>query len=166
MLRVLRPDGDVRQDIDLLVARDTGAQSAKVSRVCDPPGMWCPAGHRFTAPDGVSTHYDTPSRQGVYLCRNSKAVKTIWGAGIKTQPAMRRAARFVYDEKRSGLFGFGFSFSCAFGLEPFVEPAEEEALPEDGVLRLQYPVVFIREDEHFGGDAAELGGIEGHFALR
>jgi len=107
-LRVLRPDGcaqnpdrvaqnpggDVRQDISLLVARDTGAQSAKVSRVCDPPGMWCPAGHRFTAPDGVSTHYDTPSRQGVYLCRNSKAVKTIWGAGIKNAARLMAGCAF------------------------------------------------------------------------
>ncbi len=35
-LRVLRPDGDVRQDIGLLIARDTEAQNAQVSRV------WCP----------------------------------------------------------------------------------------------------------------------------
>ena len=48
-LRVLRPDGraenpdgDVRQDIGLLVARDTAAQSAQVSRVHDSPRMWCP----------------------------------------------------------------------------------------------------------------------------
>ena len=42
------PDGDVRQDIDLLIARDTAAQSAQVSRVLDFPVMWCPSGHRFT----------------------------------------------------------------------------------------------------------------------
>ena len=36
MLRVLRPDGRP-EDADLLVARDTAAQSAQVSRVCDPP---------------------------------------------------------------------------------------------------------------------------------
>jgi len=36
------PDGDVRQDIGLLVARHTAAQSAQVSRVCDPPSIWCP----------------------------------------------------------------------------------------------------------------------------
>ena len=41
-LRVLRPDGDVRQDIGLLIARDTAAQSAQVSRVYDPPGIRCP----------------------------------------------------------------------------------------------------------------------------
>ncbi|WP_290091406.1 hypothetical protein, partial [Duncaniella muris] len=31
------------------IARDTAAQSAQVSRACDPPCIWCPAGHRFTA---------------------------------------------------------------------------------------------------------------------
>ena len=40
--RVLKPDGDVRQDIGLLIARDTAAQSAQVSRVCDPTCIWCP----------------------------------------------------------------------------------------------------------------------------
>ena len=60
-LRVLRPDGDVRQDIGLLIARDTDALSAKVSRVCRLPlHMVSGRGHRFTAPDGGSTHYRTP----------------------------------------------------------------------------------------------------------
>ena len=36
--RVLKPDGDVRQDIGLLIARDTAAHSAQVSRVRDSPG--------------------------------------------------------------------------------------------------------------------------------
>ncbi|WP_303023600.1 hypothetical protein, partial [Duncaniella muris] len=36
------PEGDVRQDIGLLIARDTAALSAKVSRVCDPLCIWCP----------------------------------------------------------------------------------------------------------------------------
>ncbi len=39
--RVLKPDGRP-EDADLLVARDTAAQSAQVSRVCNPPGIWCP----------------------------------------------------------------------------------------------------------------------------
>ena len=53
-LRVLRPDGDVRQDIGLLVARDTAAHSAQVSRVCDPlQHVVSGRGHRFTAPDGM-----------------------------------------------------------------------------------------------------------------
>ena len=34
---VRNPDGDVRQDIDLLIARDTGAPRAQVSRVHDSP---------------------------------------------------------------------------------------------------------------------------------
>ena len=60
-LRVLRPDGDVRQDIGLLIARDTEAQSAQVSRVCDHLlHMVSGRGHRFTAPEGASPHYRTP----------------------------------------------------------------------------------------------------------
>ena len=60
-LRVLRPDGDVRQDIGLLIARDTVAHSAQVSRVCDPLlHMVSGRGHRFTAPEGASPHYRTP----------------------------------------------------------------------------------------------------------
>jgi len=52
------------------------------------------------------------------------------------------------------------------GLEPAVEPAEEEALPHHGVLRLEYPVVLVGIDDHLGGYAAQLGGIEGGHALR
>ncbi|MDE7147507.1 MAG: hypothetical protein K2O20_03865 [Duncaniella sp.] len=44
------PDGDVRQDIDLLVARDTVAHSAQVSRVLDSPVY------------GVRQDTDLPSR--------------------------------------------------------------------------------------------------------
>ncbi|WP_304588545.1 hypothetical protein, partial [Duncaniella muris] len=35
-------EGDVRQDIGLLIARDTAAQSAQVSRVCHSLSIWCP----------------------------------------------------------------------------------------------------------------------------
>ena len=71
-LRVLRPDGraenpdgDVRQDIGLLVARDTGAQSAQVSWVCDTSRhVVSGRGHRFTAPDGVPPYYRTLSGAG------------------------------------------------------------------------------------------------------
>jgi len=87
--RVLKPDGDVRQDIGLLIARDTAAQSAQVSRVCDPtsrgphrsgPGVFSGLrsnlhmvsvrGHRFTAPDGLPALSGTHSHP--VSCRFSK----------------------------------------------------------------------------------------------
>ena len=56
MLRVLRPDGDVRQDIGLLIARDTAAQSAQVSRVYDPPSIRCPVKDTDLPPRMESLH--------------------------------------------------------------------------------------------------------------
>ena len=61
------------------------------------------------------------------------------------------------------LFG-DIGFGC--GLEPAVEPSEEETLPHHGVLRFENPVVFVGVDYHFSRDAAELGGVECHHALR
>ena len=60
----MAPDGDVRQDIGLLVARDTAAQSAQVSRAYNPTlHMVSGRGHRFTAPDGMPHYYrHFPSR--------------------------------------------------------------------------------------------------------
>ena len=50
-------------------------------------------------------------------------------------------------------------------LEPLVEPAEEGALPEQSVLRLDDPVRLVGVDEQLGRDAAELGSIEGSHPL-
>lgn len=60
-------------------------------------------------------------------------------------------------EVRSGLRDGGF--------QPAVEPAEEHALPHDGVLGLENPVVLIGEDQHLGGNSTQTGGVEGHFSL-
>lgn len=60
---------------------------------------------------------------------------------------------------------FGLSF-LSLGLQPAVKPAEEESLPHYSVLRFEYPVVFVREDYHLGGNTAELGCVKCHFALR
>ena len=50
--------------------------------------------------------------------------------------------------------------------QPLIQPAEEDALPQHAVLRLQHPVVLIREDEQFGGDASQLSRIGCRHALR
>ena len=49
--------------------------------------------------------------------------------------------------------------------EPFVEPAEEDALPKKGVLGLLNPVTFVGEDYHFGGYVVETSGVESHLSL-
>lgn len=59
-------------------------------------------------------------------------------------------------------FGFGL---LSLGFQPAVKPAEEESLPHDGVLRLEYPMVFIGEDYHLGWNTTELGCVKRHLAL-
>ena len=51
-------------------------------------------------------------------------------------------------------------------LQIFVKEAEEGALPEDGVLRLEDPVVLIGEYEHLSFKTMHLCGVECHHALR
>ena len=51
-------------------------------------------------------------------------------------------------------------------LQPLIQPAEESALPQDAVLGFQYPVVFVGEDEQFGGHASQFRRIECRHALR
>jgi len=64
---VLRPDGRP-EDADLLVARDTAAQSAQVSRVCNSPlHMVSGRGHRFTVRYGVFPHYRTLSETRYWI---------------------------------------------------------------------------------------------------
>ena len=77
------------------------------------------------------------------------------GGGEGTKKARRRSAArgWIAEE---GLF---------LVFEPAVEPAEEEALPHYGVLGLEYPVVLVGIDYHLGGNATELGGVEGGHAL-
>ena len=50
--------------------------------------------------------------------------------------------------------------------QPAVEPVEETALPEDTVLRLEYPVVFVREYQQFSWYATKFGSVVGTHALR
>ena len=50
-------------------------------------------------------------------------------------------------------------------LQPFIQPAEEGALPEHAILWLQYPVVLIRIDEEFGWNTTHAGCIEGTHTL-
>ena len=38
-------------------------------------------------------------------------------------------------------------------------------MPEEGVLRLEYPVGLFGEDDEFGRDSHHLGGVEGGHAL-
>ena len=45
-------------------------------------------------------------------------------------------------------------------LQPFIQPSEEGALPEHAVLRFEYPVVLVGEDEKFGWDAAQTCCVE------
>ena len=54
---------------------------------------------------------------------------------------------------------------CCLLLEIFVEPAEEGALPEDAVLRLQHPMVFIREKQHLCVYSSHACSREGAFGL-
>lgn len=55
---------------------------------------------------------------------------------------------------------------CAIGwllhlriFQPLVEPAEELALPEHGVLRFGDEMAFVREEEEAAGDSLHLGDI-------
>ena len=50
-------------------------------------------------------------------------------------------------------------------LQPFIQPAEEGALPEHAVLWLQYPVVLVRIDKKLGRDATHTGCIKGAHTL-
>ena len=50
-------------------------------------------------------------------------------------------------------------------LQPLVEPLEVGALPQYTILRTQYPVVLIGEDEQLGRHSAQDGRIEGGHAL-
>src|SRR6185369_2793900 len=45
-------------------------------------------------------------------------------------------------------------------LQIFVEPVEHGVIPQLRVLRLQYPVTFVRKDQKFGVDAFLLHGGE------
>ena len=48
---------------------------------------------------------------------------------------------------------------------PAVEPAEIFAVPEQGVLRFEYPVVLVREDDESGRDSHHLCRIVGCHSL-
>ena len=50
-------------------------------------------------------------------------------------------------------------------LEVLIEPVEVSALPEQGVLWLEYPVIFVWVDEELSWDASELCGVEGSHSL-
>lgn len=50
-------------------------------------------------------------------------------------------------------------------LQPLVEPREESALPQDAILGLQYPMVFIWENEQLSGNAPHASRIERSHAL-
>ena len=50
-------------------------------------------------------------------------------------------------------------------LEVLIEPAEVSALPEQGILRLEHPVIFVWVDEELSWDASELRGVEGGHSL-
>ena len=50
-------------------------------------------------------------------------------------------------------------------LEVLIEPADVGALPEQGVLWLKYPVIFIGVDEELSWNASELCGVEGGHSL-
>ena len=50
-------------------------------------------------------------------------------------------------------------------LEVLIEPAEVGALPEEGVLWLENPVIFIGVDEELSRDTSELCGVEGGHSL-
>ena len=50
-------------------------------------------------------------------------------------------------------------------LEVLIEPAEVGALPEQGILRLEHPVIFIGVDEELSWDTSELCGVEGSHSL-
>lgn len=50
-------------------------------------------------------------------------------------------------------------------LAPAVEPAEVFAVPVEGVLWLENPVVLVGEDDEAGRDAHELGGVVGGHAF-
>ena len=78
-------------------------------------------------------------------------------------PACRVSHDFVLLFLMFSIFG---GISPVRRFEPAVEPAEEYALPQDGVLGLDNPVVLVGEDYHFGRYAAKFGGIECHFTLR
>lgn len=45
-------------------------------------------------------------------------------------------------------------------LQPFVEPVKERTLPENTVLRFEYPVIFIRENQQLCRYPSQLGRIE------
>ena len=49
--------------------------------------------------------------------------------------------------------------------EVLIEPAEVGALPEQGILRLKHPVIFVWVDEELSRDASELCSVEGGHSL-
>lgn len=50
-------------------------------------------------------------------------------------------------------------------LEVLIEPVEVSALPEQSVLWLEYPVIFVWVDEELSWDTSELCGVEGGHSL-
>ena len=65
--------------------------------------------------------------------------------------------------QRGLIFLFGYQ-NVLF--QVFIQPMVESSLPEDTVLWLQHPVVFIREIKEFGIDATKHGSIVSLHALR
>ena len=62
------------------------------------------------------------------------------------------------------LFQLGFRHVQLF-FEPLVEPAEEQTLPQDSILRFENPVVFVGEAEELGFYASQAGCVEGRHGL-
>ena len=50
-------------------------------------------------------------------------------------------------------------------LEVLIKPVEVGALPEQGILRLEHPVIFVWVDKKLSGDASELCSVEGGHSL-
>lgn len=71
-------------------------------------------------------------------------------------PACRVSHDFVLLFLMFSIFG-GISHIRRF--EPAVEPAEEYALPQDGVLGLDNPVVLVGEDYHSAGTPRSLAAL-------
>ena len=68
-------------------------------------------------------------------------------------------------ERTVSVMSSSFARSYRGLLEVLIKPAEVGALPEQGVLWLEYPVIFIWVDEELSWDASELCSVEGSHSL-
>ena len=73
----------------------------------------------------------------------------------------RAPRRRLHEISSLRSFAFDTLLLLLLRFEPAVEPAEEEALPEDGVLGFENPVVLVGVDNHFCGNAAREPYIDG-----